>query len=130
MRPSRLLLLPFLASAAIAPIAAQSTATPTQTPPQTTLNPPRNAPEFRLQIPGLQLPGVDQEGQNTPRIEPFQPSTTAPMQVVTQQSSTCYFIEVYRFARVTPDSDAVKLTGVSTCQPAAQFEMKDVTVPR
>jgi hypothetical protein len=130
MRLSRLLLLPFLVSAAIAPIAAQSTAAPTQPPPQTTLNLPQNAPEFRLQLPELQFPGVDRTGQNAPRIGWRQPSVIVPMPLAGQQSSTCYFIEAYRFARVTPDSDAVKLTGVSTCQPAAQFAMKDVTGPR
>jgi hypothetical protein len=125
MRIPRLLLLSFLASASVAPMAAQSNAPQTPMPPQATPDFSRRAPEFQLQ-----LPAIDQTVQNSPRTGWFQPPSSIAVTTMAQQSSTCYFIQAYRFARATPDPDAVKLTGVSTCQPAAQFEMKDVADPR
>ncbi len=120
-----LLLVPLLASAYVASMAAQSTKGQVWPPPQSTPDIARRAPEFQLQ-----LPETDQSGQTGARIERFQTPTSLRMRTVTQQSTTCYFIQAFHFARVTPESDAVKLTGASTCQPASEFQMRDVVGPR
>jgi hypothetical protein len=40
----------------------------------------------------------------------------------------CYAIRDYRFSRVAPNSDATKLSGSSTCEPAAQVRLKGAVV--
>ena len=126
MRIPRLLLLSLLTSACVASMAAQWSPSQVAPPSQTKPDLARRAPQFQLK-----LPGSDQSGQDGTRIERFPPpSASLPMTVVTQQSTTCYFIQAFHFARVTPESDAVKLTGVSTCQPASEFQMRDVVGPR
>jgi hypothetical protein len=39
----------------------------------------------------------------------------------------CYAIRDYNFSRVTPGSDATKLSGTSTCEPATQVQLKGAT---
>jgi hypothetical protein len=121
MRIPRLLLVPLLASACAAPMAGQSNSGRVRPQTQTTPNLDRRIPEFQLP-----LPRAGHSQPDDARIERFQPPASLPMTVATQQSATCYFIQTFHFARVTPGSDAVKLTGVSTCQPAPDFEMRDV----
>jgi hypothetical protein len=40
----------------------------------------------------------------------------------------CYAIRSYYFSRVAPNSDATKLSGSSTCEPAAQVRLKGAVV--
>jgi hypothetical protein len=40
----------------------------------------------------------------------------------------CYAIRDYRFSRVAPNSDATKLSGSSTCEPASQVRLKGTVV--
>ncbi len=129
MRIPCLLLLSILASASIAPVAAQSSATSSATP---TMQQFQEIPDFSHRAPEfqLQVPRADQNEQADPRIYRFQLPASLPVATLAQQTSTCYFIEAYHFARVTPESDAVRLDDVSTCQPAAQFRMRDVVTPR
>jgi hypothetical protein len=44
-----------------------------------------------------------------------------------QKSSACYSIRDYRFTRVSPDSDATKLTAYSDCPSASFFQERDVS---
>lgn len=40
----------------------------------------------------------------------------------------CYAIRDYRFSRMDPNSDATKLSGSSTCEPAVQVRLKSAVV--
>jgi hypothetical protein len=46
--------------------------------------------------------------------------------IVAGNEGRCYAIRDYRFSRVTPESDAMKLSGASSCEPAGQFHPKSV----
>ena len=43
------------------------------------------------------------------------------------ESSMCYSLRNYRFARTKPDSDAMKLSGYSTCESASLFHLRENT---
>jgi hypothetical protein len=46
-----------------------------------------------------------------------------------RKDTRCYAIESYRFTQENADSDTVRLTERSSCQPATQFQLKQVTPP-
>jgi hypothetical protein len=121
MRFLRLFLPPLLASACAVPMAAQSKPGQVSPPFQTTPDLAHRAPEFQLR-----LPDADRSPTDGARIERFQPPSSLAMTTVDRQSATCYFIRAFHFARVTPESDTVRLTGVSTCQPAPEFQTRNV----
>jgi hypothetical protein len=50
----------------------------------------------------------------------------APGSLLAHNSDRCYAIRDYRFRRVAPDSDATRLSGSSTCEPAGDFRPKTV----
>ena len=119
MSISRLLAISLLSSACAAQVAVQSPQDkgPTTAPPET--KSPYPAPEFNLQNPASS-PKVG----TSARVLQFQPPAHLPGPTVAQ-NNTCYFIQTYRFTRDNPQSDAVRLTGQSTCAPAAQFQLKE-----
>jgi hypothetical protein len=51
----------------------------------------------------------------------------APGTLVAHNDERCYAIRGYRFSRVAPESDATKLSGSSTCEPAGQVRLKGAT---
>lgn len=44
-------------------------------------------------------------------------------------SSACYSIRDYKFSRTNPDSNVMKLSGYSECEPASSFQLKEVLTP-
>ena len=50
-----------------------------------------------------------------------------PGTLVAHNDERCYAIRSYRFSRVAPESDATRLSGYSTCEPAGQVRLKGAT---
>jgi hypothetical protein len=46
---------------------------------------------------------------------------------IAHNDERCYAIRGYRFSRVAPESDATRLVGSSTCEPAGQVRLKGAT---
>jgi hypothetical protein len=46
---------------------------------------------------------------------------------IAHNDERCYAIRDYRFSRVAPESDATRLVGSSTCEPAGQVRLKGAT---
>jgi hypothetical protein len=129
--PPRLLVLSLLISLFVATATAQSSprsnSNSQSAPPQTT----QASPDlFQFQF----TPDVE-EPNPSPVSRPVQSSAVAVVapalgphmpHIVTleQDDATCYTIRAYRVARESPDSDAVRPAGYSTCQRASRFQFK------
>jgi len=46
---------------------------------------------------------------------------------IAHNDERCFAIRDYRFSRVAPESDATRLSGSSTCEPAGQVRLKGAT---
>ena len=114
----RLPFLVLLIAAWVAPIAAQSSPKPVSSQPQ--LDGLVAPPEFRTNAsPFPQIVG------DRIRATPMQ--QLAPLRLrsrVDEDDSVCLYIRGYRVTRDDPESDATRLAGYSTCQPAARFQTK------
>ena len=111
----RLLVLPLLISACIAPVAAQSS--PDKNPASShQLHGLVAPPEFRAHVLPLP-PNVRARIRDVQPQLPFDPS-------LAQDDTACYNIRGYRVTRDDPQSDATRPAGYSECQPAARFQVK------
>jgi hypothetical protein len=100
-------------------------------------------PVLAQTIPGS-APGADATivaSQPTPLFQTFfngpviilQPGTRAwvlPKGAAGEQSSICYTMQTYRFAHGNPETNEMKLVGHSSCQAAAQYQVKPATGSR
>jgi hypothetical protein len=138
----RILLVPLLISLWIAPGAAQS---PQKQAPLTPPNPfaaqpmpgSRIAPlDFHSRIQGPApnpSDGAVHRLTSPPILKQFDlfgsgPNALhAPAILIARSDARCYTIRDYRFSRVSPDSDATRLGGSSTCESASQVHLKDAT---
>ena len=119
MSISRLLALSLLSSACVAQVAVQSPTDKNLVPPGTEAKAPDSSPQFNLEA-----PGPDPKAGTSARALQFKPPVRLNGPGVAQ-NKTCYFIQAYHFSRDNPQSDAVRLTGVSTCTPAEQFQLRE-----
>ena len=130
----RLLLLSFLISTHVAPVAAQSSTDKSPfsfSSPQNGFLPPQG---FRMHIPAM---SQDQKARQLPSplhwdplnfsYVPFLSPKLSNHSVTTlaQNAAPCYTIRSYRFARENPKSDSTSFIGYSTCQPGNEFHRKD-----
>jgi len=116
---SRLLVLSLLSSVCIAQVA-----TPSPLGKNLASPPPDAKTAYSSRTFDLQNLAPSPKAATSVRVLQFQP----PVRLVgpaAAQNNTCFFIQTYRFTRDNPESDAVRLTGVSTCAPAAQFQLKE-----
>lgn len=51
-----------------------------------------------------------------------------PRTLIARNDGRCYTLREYQFSRVAPDSDATKLSGYSTCEPAGRVHLKGAIV--
>jgi hypothetical protein len=152
MRLLRIQIMPLLMSMWISPVVAQS---PQDHSPSIFQNPLPSQSLPGSRIPSLnlqpQIPGMfsgAKDGRDRFQISPsvirrkfnlFNPTPNAldawqtphgslsrQQTIVAGNEGLCYAIRDYRFSRVTPESDAMKLSGSSTCEPAGQFHPKTV----
>jgi len=112
--PPRLLLsllISLCAATAAAQSSPQNSSQPSPAPRQTT-QASQDLLQFQLQ------PG------NTSRVAPALGPHMPHVVTLEQDEATCYTIRAYRVARESPDSDAVRPAGYSTCQRASRFQFK------
>ena len=65
-------------------------------------------------------------GRGLPAMIPAQPRVLVlPLPPSARDTTVCYAIRSYDFARDNADSDATRLTGSSTCRSASQLKRKD-----
>ena len=149
MRLPRFLSISLLISMGVAPGVAQSAQSPRYHAPAALPNPFATQP-----LPGSRIPPPSFFAQNPnakegsirglnprtlKRLNPFvyRPNDlyaleapqgpvrlAAPGTLVAHNDERCYAIRGYRFSRVAPESDATKLSGSSTCEPASQVRLK------
>ncbi|HVR27806.1 MAG TPA: hypothetical protein VMU26_31300 [Candidatus Polarisedimenticolia bacterium] len=115
----RLLLLSWLLSVYVAPIAAQSSLDGN---PQPSIRLDQIIPplEFRRPVLSLRLqPPLHSDGIGLSDQRYVQ------LPAGEQSDVTCYSIRTYRVTRDDPQSDSTSPAGYSTCQPVAQFQLKD-----
>jgi hypothetical protein len=148
MRLPGLLSLPLLMSRCVAPGVAQS--------PQTIAPPPLPNVFATQPLPGSRIPPMDFHAQppnandaSTHKLSPrtlkllnpfvFHPNDLYALEtpyvsvrlgagIQVAHNERCYAIRDYNFSRVAPQSDATKLSGTSTCEPAAQVRLKGTLV--
>jgi hypothetical protein len=146
MRLPRVPIVPLLLSIWTAPGVAQA---PQTTPPLALPNPFATQP-----LPGNRIPSPSSFAQNPnakegsirglnpgtlERLNPFvyrpnalyameapqgRVTIMTPRTLVAHNDERCYAIRDYRFSRVAPESDATRLSGSSTCEPAGQVRLK------
>lgn len=137
---TRLLLLPGLILAGVAPSATQSLGGGNPSQPPLTL--PQNSPasirvdQFRMPIHpdrnGLSptMPGTASVGEHAstvippPAVHSDPPLELGGLDPTLRQGDICYSIRGYRVTRDDPESDSTRLAGYSTCQPAVRFHLK------
>jgi hypothetical protein len=133
----RLLILSLFLPACVATVAAQSS--PDKAPLSSPL--PQNGLvlpyDFRGLIPPLFQNAQANQLQQPLRLERFKGSRLAPatylglpplpgnLAALAQNTAPCYSIRSYRFSREDPKSDSTRFTDYSTCQPGAEFHMKN-----
>jgi hypothetical protein len=152
MRLPRFLSISLLISIGIAPGVAQSVQSPRYHVPTALPNPFAAQP-----LPGSRIPPMDfraltpnaKEGsirglnpRTLKRLNPFvsRPNDlyaleapqgpvllAIPEPQIAHNDERCYAIRGYRFSRVAPESDATRLVGSSTCEPAGQVRLKGAT---
>jgi hypothetical protein len=133
MRIPRLQLLSLLISLCAASLAAQSPSDkrPDASPaPAQTAQPGADLFQFQLasDTDAQNLPPAPRmiEGQNDSLVIEPPPLDSRRAHVLTlqQDETTCYTIRTYRVARVSPESDATRAAGYSTCQPATRIQLR------
>jgi hypothetical protein len=127
----RPLLLSLLISLCLATAAAQSSprnnSNSQPAPPQTTQASP-DLFQFQLAA-GVEAPTPSPASRPVqssagPVVAPLPGSHLPHIVTLEQDDATCYTIRAYRVARESPDSDAVRPAGYSTCQRASRFQFK------
>ena len=129
MYAHRLLVLPFLISICVAPVAAQSSSDTTSS--SASVCPASKCSgdiRFQLYVPFH----WDRNGpteHSSAIIPPLQLHAIPPLEgalgPTLAQSDVCYSIRGYRVTRDDPASDSTRPAGYSTCQPATRFDVKD-----
>jgi len=139
MYSPRLLLLSLLISLCVATAAAQSSPSSNSdsSHPASALprNPETNPRTFQFQLPflagGQNL--SNNEGtisENDADVSRTLDSRAQHLLTLQQDEKMCYTIRTYRVARESPDSDATRPAGYSTCQRATRFQLKEAVDSR
>jgi hypothetical protein len=70
------------------------------------------------------VPDSVQNDGDSVKVKIIPPIRTQRLSAPAQEDTLCLSLRTYRVARVSPDSDAVRPAGYSTCLPSSRFQVK------